>query len=202
MKELVLSAAIVLTTFPLYAQSKTSPDGQWVVFVKHVSGPLIGWGAGEEQPAELWQVDARGKNPTLLVRTRKAEKMEDVIAGFDNLWFSSDGKLVYLNTPAWATSPAVRVVDTTNRRERFVIDGVLKTVERTQHGDALLVGRRKYDSEGGYYQDFLVSPEGRSCGQLVKRNDKCDSATTPSHRIYWPFSELKTISAIPPLAGP
>jgi len=39
MKGQVLSAAILLTTFPLYAKSKTSPDGKWVVFVKHVSGP-------------------------------------------------------------------------------------------------------------------------------------------------------------------
>src|SRR5262249_44093781 len=147
MKELVLSAALVLTTFPLYGQSKTSPDGKWVVFVKQVSGPLIDTGAGEVQPAELWQVDAQGKNPTLLVRSRDAQKMEDVIAGFDNLHFSSDGKLVYFNTQAWATSPAVHVVDTTNRRKRYVIDGVLKKVERSRHGDVLLVGRRKYDSE-------------------------------------------------------
>jgi hypothetical protein len=86
---------------------------------------------------------------------------KDIIAGFDNLWFSSDGKLVYFKTAAWATSPAVRVVDTTNRRERFVIDGVLKKVERTRQGDVLLVQRRKYDSEGGYYQDFLASPQGK-----------------------------------------
>jgi hypothetical protein len=97
------------------------------------------------------------------VRSRNAKNPEDIIAGFDNLQFSSDGKLVYFNTPAWATSPAVHVhvVDTTNRRERYVIDGVLKKVERTPHGDVLLVGRKKYDSEGGYYQDFLVSPEGK-----------------------------------------
>jgi hypothetical protein len=138
-----------------------SPDGKWVVFVKQVSGPLISTGAGEEQPAELWQVDARGKSPTLLVRSRNAQGPKDMIAGFDNLQFSSDGKLVYFNTPAWATSPAVRVVDTTNRRERYVIDGVLKKVERTPHGEVLLVGRKKYDSEGDYYQDFLVFPEGK-----------------------------------------
>jgi hypothetical protein len=54
---------------PFYAQSKTSPDGKWLVFVKQISGPLIGWGAREEKPSELWQVDARGENPNLLVRS-------------------------------------------------------------------------------------------------------------------------------------
>jgi hypothetical protein len=51
MKALVLSATVFLTQFPLYAQSKTSPDGKWVVFVKQVFGLLIGTGAGEEQPS-------------------------------------------------------------------------------------------------------------------------------------------------------
>jgi hypothetical protein len=53
------------------------------------------------------------------------------------------------------------VVDTTNRRERYVIDDVLKKIVPTKHGDVLVVGRRQHDSEGAYYQDFLVSPEGK-----------------------------------------
>src|SRR5688572_7608645 len=96
-----------------------APDGKWVVFVRILPGAKIDSGAGEHDAAELWQVRADGKEPLMLVRTRGAEKVENLIAGFEDVQFSSDGRLVYFVTPAWATSGAVHVVDTTNRKERF-----------------------------------------------------------------------------------
>jgi hypothetical protein len=92
--------------------------------------------------------------------------MEEVIAGFANLQFSSDGKLVYFNTPAWATSPAVHVVDTTTCREHFLIDGWIQRIAYTDQGDRLIVSRRQYDSEGVYHDDFVVTPEGEIVGHM------------------------------------
>jgi hypothetical protein len=79
-------------------------------------------------------VDAHGKQPELLVRAHNAENMKDVVAAFGNLQFSSDGKLVYFNTPAFATTGAVHVVDTTTCREHFR--------DRWRAGERLEVGRR------------------------------------------------------------
>ncbi len=166
MKKQILIGATFLAALSSYAQRQTSPDGKRVVFVKQVSGPAIEWGGGKEQPTELWQIDAHGKHPTLLVRCRNSDKMAEVIAGFANLQFSSDGKLVYFNTPAWATSPAVHVVDTTTRREHFLIDGWIQRIAYTDQGDRLIVSRRQYDSEGVYHDDFVVTPEGEIVGHL------------------------------------
>ena len=62
---------------------------------------------GEEPPAELWQRDAQGKHSELLLRTHNAQDIKNVVAGFENLKFSTDGKLVYFTTPAFATCGAV-----------------------------------------------------------------------------------------------
>ena len=97
-----------------------APDGKWVAFVRKVDGKKISTGSDEVDPTELWQVRTDGKEASLLVKSRAAEKPESVIAGFENLQFSTNGKLLYFVTQAWATSGAVHVVDTTNRKERYL----------------------------------------------------------------------------------
>jgi len=85
-----------------------SPDGKWIVFVRKVDGKKIATGSDEVDPSELWQVRADGKEPALLLKCRASEKPESGIAAFENLQFSTNGKLVYFVTPAWATSGAVQ----------------------------------------------------------------------------------------------
>ena len=141
-------------------------DGKWVVFVRSVAGEKILSGAGEHDAAELWQVRVDGKEPLMLVRTRQSDKMENVIAGFDEVQFSSDGRLVYFVTPAWATSGAVHVVDTTNRRERFVVAGNdLEVLHSGKYRDHLLVRQHRYFLGAGSYDWFyLFSPDGKEVG--------------------------------------
>ena len=100
-----------------------APDGKWVAFVRKLDGKKIATGSDEMDPTELWQVRVDGKEPSLLLRCRESEKPESVIAAFENLQFSTDGKLLYFGSPAWATSGAVHVVDTTNRKERYLFAG-------------------------------------------------------------------------------
>jgi hypothetical protein len=114
---LLLTALASLLAPPLTAraQSLTSPDGKWIVFVKPVSGDSIGTGLDDYRPSELWQEDSNGRHPTLLVRCHGSfdGEMSSVVAQFNELRFSPDGRLVYFETPAWATSGALHVVDTT-----------------------------------------------------------------------------------------
>jgi hypothetical protein len=46
---LQLILALAIGVCGAFAESAVSPDGEYVVFVKTVSGPTIGWGAGDEQ---------------------------------------------------------------------------------------------------------------------------------------------------------
>ena len=144
------------------------PQGKWVVFVRALAGKKIASGAGEHDAAELWQVRADGKEPLMLVRTRQSDKMENVIAGFDEVQFSADGRLVYFVTPAWATSGAVHAVDTTSREERFVVAGDnLKVLHSGKYRDHLLVQQHRYFLGGGSYDWFyLFTPDAKEVGVL------------------------------------
>ena len=145
-----------------------SPDRKWIAFVRKVDGKKVATGSDEEEPTELWQVRTDGKEPSLLVKCRAAEKMESLIGGFDSLQFSTNGKLLYFVTPAWATSGAVHVVDTTNRKERYLFPGNnLKVVPAGEYKDCLLVQQHKYFVGGGSYDWFwLLRPDGKEVGPV------------------------------------
>lgn len=142
------------------------PAGQWITFVRETSKKAVASGAGEHPATELWQVCADGKEPLMLVATRESDKMESLVATFDEVQFSSDGRLVYFVTAAWATSGAVHVVDTTNRKERFVIAGNgLQVVPSGEYRDHLLVSQHRYFLGGGSYDwYYLFTPAGKEVG--------------------------------------
>jgi hypothetical protein len=145
-----------------------APDGKWVAFVRKVDGKKIATGSEELEPTELWQVRTDGKEASLLVKCRASEKPESVIAGFENLQFSTNGKLLYFVTSAWATSGAVHVVDTTNRKERYLFPGNdLKIVTSGEYKDCFLVQQHKYFVGGGSYDWFwLLRPDGKEIGPV------------------------------------
>lgn len=145
-----------------------APDGKWVAFVRKVDGKKIATGSDEVDPSELWQVRTDGNEASLLVKCRAAEKPESLIAGFENLQFSTNGKLLYFVTSAWATSGAVHVVDTTNRKERYLFPGGdLKIVTSGEYKDCLLVQQHKYFVGGGSYDWFwLLRPDGKEVGPV------------------------------------
>ena len=145
-----------------------SPDGKWVAFVRKVDGKKIATGSDEVEPTELWQVRVDGKQPSLLARCRDSEKPESLIGGFDNLQFSSNGKLLYFVTPAWATSGAVHVVDTTNGKEHYLFPGNdLRIVKSGEYKDCLLVQQHRYFVGSGSYDWFwLLRADGKEVGPV------------------------------------
>ncbi len=156
-----------------------APDGKWVAFVRKVEGKKIATGADEVDPTELWQVRTDGKEPSLLAKCRAAEKPESVIAGFENLQFSTNGKLLYFVTSAWATSGAVHVVDTTNRKERYLFPGSdLKVVTSGEYKDCLLVQQHKYFVGGGSYDWFwLLRPDGKEVGPVGEDTENFETTS-------------------------
>lgn len=102
-----------------------SPDGLWIVFIRAVSGQRISTASGDElEPTELWQIGANGKDATRLLRCRPSEKMENVIAEFDDPQFSSDGRYVYFTTlPGQRRLPSMSWIPRTRRSTLFVPAG-------------------------------------------------------------------------------
>ena len=162
--------SLLVSLFTADAQSLTSPDGKWIVYVKPITGDAISTGADDYQPSELWQVDSDGRHPTLLVRCHESfdGEMSTVVAQFLDLKFSPDGRLVYFETPAWATSVALHVVDTTNGREHFICAGGIDSFR----GNNLVTEESVYKGHGHQIQKFLRSPEGQMLGIVSQPYDR------------------------------
>ena len=162
------SAAKQLTASGRDSAPVLSPDGRYVVFVRALPGKRIDTGSGDVAAEELWQVDAGGKEPVRLVAPHEAEDVRNIVANFQDVQFSLDGRLVYFVTDAYATSGAVHVVDTTNGKERFFLAG--STVEVVRHGeyrDCLLIEQHRYFIGGGSYDwVWLFRPDGQEVGPV------------------------------------
>jgi WD40-like Beta Propeller Repeat len=145
-----------------------SPDGKWIVFVRTVPGKTISTGSGDADVTELWQIRADGKDPTALIRSKDSDKMETILAGFSKPQFSTNGRLVYFLSEAWATFGALHVVDTTNGKEHFVCPGLdFEVVRSGEYRDCLLVAQHRYFISGGTYDWFwLLRPDGKEVGPV------------------------------------
>ena len=163
-----------LTTSGRDSTPLLAPDGKWVAFVRSIDGkPIPSGSADDGKPAELWQVRIDGKEARRLARTRPAEKPENIIAAFDHLQFSADGRLLYFVSPAWTTSGAVHVVDTTNGKERFVLAGNdLEVIQSGEYRDHLLVSQHRYFLGGGSYDWYwLFRPDGKEVGVVGEETE-------------------------------
>jgi len=150
-----------------------SPDGKWIVFVRTIPDKKISTGSGDADTTELWQIRADGKEPTALVRSKQSDKMEALLAGFSKPQFSTNGRLVYFLSDAWATSGALHIVDTTNSKEHFVCPALdFEVVPSGEYRDHLLVEQHRYFIGGGTYDWFwLLKPDGKEVGPVGENTE-------------------------------
>jgi hypothetical protein len=158
-----------------------SPDGKRVVFLRNVGAPLSDCWANlaESDNVELWVANADGRGARRLLRIKPDNDMKKTICGFQNAQFSSDGHLLYFETPAWTTSGAVHVYDFRSGKEHFVVDSngmqVLATCKEPDYRDKLIVVRHAYFVFGGSYDwPWLISPEGKNLGLVGGDDAKVD----------------------------
>ena len=105
--------------------------------------------------------------------------MATVLAGFSSPQFSTDGRYVFFLSSAWATSGALHVVDTTNRKEHFVCAAHdFQVVRSGKYRDHLLVFQHRYFILSGSYDWFWIfSPDGKEIGPVGPDEDDDSMAT-------------------------
>jgi hypothetical protein len=144
-----------------------SPDGRFVVFTRQPAKKQKDDDLECEDGAKgdaLMRVGADGSGEAILLRGRKG-KPDQRLCLYGGKQFSSDGRLLYFQVPAWVTSAALHVYDFKTRSGHFVIDGnalhVLAAC-RNEHKDRLAIQRHKYFVFGGSYDWYwLYDPVGR-----------------------------------------
>ncbi len=159
-----------------------SPDGKRVVFLRK-SGktrPDCSASGADTDDVELWTVGADGRGARKLLGIKPDNDMHKTVCGFEGAQFSSDGNLVYFETPAWATSGAIHVYDFRAGKEHFVVDGdgvqVLAKCAEPDYRDKLIVVQHKYFVFGGSYDwPWLISPAGKVLGLIGGDNADVDA---------------------------
>jgi hypothetical protein len=153
-----------------------SRDGKRIVFTRTTGKSMDCQGNGAQSDAyELWTANADGSGARKLLGVAPNDDLHKSICGFQGAQFSSNGNLLYFETPAWATSGAIHVYDFRAGKEHYVIDGddvmVLANCDAPEYRDKLIVTQHKYFVFSGSYDwPWLISPQGKTLG-LVGGDD-------------------------------
>jgi hypothetical protein len=135
---------------------------------------------------QMPSTDAAG-NPTLqieetrnlnrsfrtLLASRPADDPKQNLTGFSHLNLSPDGKTLYFETDAWATSGAIHAINLSTGGVSYVTAGELACVvlSREYQGD-LVVEQHRYFVQGGSHDDlWLYNSTGKQIGQVAQGTD-------------------------------
>ncbi|HVX81650.1 MAG: hypothetical protein ACTHOR_04565 [Devosia sp.] len=154
-----------------------SPDGKFVVFVRlgadsDAMAKCSSDGALPVRGVALYRVGIDGKGLAKLLDAHGSDKPETSLCEFDSMAFDSSGRYLYFDTPAWATSSAVHVLDLKAKRERFFVAGGLERVLAgcgdKKYRDHVIVTQHRYFVFGGSYDwAYLFSPAGKELGAVT-----------------------------------
>ncbi len=161
-----------------------SPDGKRVVFLRLTGGKPLEDCAAEAtttKAQELWSVAADGSGALRLLGLKGNSDVEKTLCAFDSMQFSSDGRLLYFETPAWATSGAIHVYDFKTGKERYFLPGnglqVLNRCRDARYRDALIVAQHRYFVfEGSFDWLWLFSPAGKQIGPVGESDTGLEDA--------------------------
>ncbi len=157
-----------LTSSGKDSQPTLSPDGKQVVFVRDA--------ANEE--TELWIMDISGSNAHAIVLNHEDQDSKKNLTEINNPLFALDGKAVYFQTFAWATSNAIHIIDLNSNKQHFVTDGnSLELVPSGKYKAYLIVSKHKYykDKDGSYDDYWLVSPKGKEIKSLGESEEQVNA---------------------------
>jgi WD40 repeat protein len=145
------------------AEPVLAPDGKTIVFTR-VGNPKSSGMQGDcksgAQADELRRVRVEGTGDELLVRGQEGKDPKDSICEFRRKQFSSDGRYLFSLTPAWATSGALHVYDTRDKKLSFVMPAndviVLSACKSADYRDNLVVQQHRYFVVAGSYDWYWL----------------------------------------------
>lgn len=152
-----------------------TPDGKRVVFDRSGAADKAMLSCDMEgKPVaalSLWIVGTDGKGERKLLSGRGADKPEQALCAFNSKQFSTNGARLYFDSPAWATSSAVHVLDMGSGKEKFFLAGslvrVLANCKDARYRDALIVNQHRYYVFAGSYDwTWLFTPQGKEVGPV------------------------------------
>ena len=149
-----------------------APNGQTIAFVRALPERKVSTGSGDDN-SEIWCIRTDGSHAERMVAPRAAPKMQDVLGQLAAPQFSADGRRLFFETTAWATSGAVHVLDLATRKEHFVCAGNNLEIVRTgEYRDCLLIQQHRYFIGGGSYDWFwLFRADGKEVGPVGEDTD-------------------------------
>jgi hypothetical protein len=140
-----------------------TPDGKAIVYTR-VGNPNSSGMQGDcksgPQADELRRVRVEGGGDELLVRGQEGKDPKDSICEFRRKQFSSDGRYLYILTPAWATSNALHVFDSRDKKLSFVMPAndiiVLSACKSADYRDNLVVQQHRYFVVAGSFDWYWL----------------------------------------------
>jgi hypothetical protein len=145
------------------ADAVLAPDGKTVAFTR-VGNPQSSGMQGDcksgAQADELRRIRVDGSGDELLVRGQEGKDPKESLCEFRRKQFSSDGRMLYVLTPAWATSGALHAYDTRDKRLSFVMPAndviVLNACKSQEYRDNLVVQQHRYFVVAGSYDWYWL----------------------------------------------
>lgn len=159
---------VPLTSSGMDLDPALSPNGSLVVFTRKTAQASAGTcDLAVPEHRELWVIGADKSNEHELLAGKDTKDPKDSLCDFADKQFSSDGRKVLFETPAWATSGALHEIDLTTGAERYLLPSngfrILTDCAMHEYRDHLVVNQHRYFVFGGSYDWYwLFSPDGRT----------------------------------------
>lgn len=182
------------------------PSGEWIYFIRSFEGrfdeekyiPPTGKKvpAGKMLQEELWCVRRNGADAQMLYRHDIAGPGPDAdheVASLENIQFSPDGALVYVEASRWATSSELRVMDQDGKHQRALgpANGT-RVIQSSASGDYrgfIVTSQHRYFVFGGSYDWYYLFTPGMEkeigpIGENLEGGAESKSVIfVPTHRL-------------------
>ena len=176
-KILLLFACFTFATALAYAGSATdspleyivAPRGKIVYYIMATPGTDA---TGNPNMAIKEGLD-ENRSFRILLTSRPSDDPKENLTGFSHLTLSPDGKILYFQTDAWATSNAIHAINLSTGKVFYVTSGALACIVLSgQYQSDLVVEQHRYFVQGGSHDDlWLFDPSGKQIGLVAQGTD-------------------------------
>jgi hypothetical protein len=159
-----------LTSLGRDGEPDLSPDKQWIVFVRSVSGPKISGPTGDVDPNEIWIIRVDGQQARQLVRSEGCEPPPGgcPLSGLRRPQFADDGNGIFFETGCAVVTDCIYHLDLRSAVRKEIGGGSFLHVIRDgpQRGNLLVIKHKYFMCGGSYDWWWVIKPDGLEVGAL------------------------------------